>query len=292
MPAVRAAATAAAVLAAVLLWGDPVSAGIAYFGVACAAVFVHGGEYRIRAAMVLAQAAGASGGMIIGAALPSSEVAVVAAAMVVGAVAGAVGRVGPAATGFGMMAVIGVAYTQFGRLEMAWWQPVVLYLAGSALLLVVSLVGALAHPDRYRRRALSEVFTAAAASVRASQAAAGVEAARHRLALASASARQAMLAYRIGRPQHLDAVFAEAQAAAGQAATVSADPDDFDPADADDLVRDWEAAAAALRHDAREGPKPARRPEKRAARCGPRRSHPASLAGSGLGSWWRRAVSR
>ena len=273
-------------LAAVLIWGDPVSAGIAYFGVACSAVFVHGGDYRVRAVLVTAQAGGAITGMMIGALVPSSSVAVVAAAMVVGAVAGAVGRIGPGATAFAMMAVIGVAYTQFGRLGMPWWQPALLYLAGSAALLAVSLLGALTHPERYRRRALADVFLASADVVRAAHSdpggdppvragsvvdgsagdgsagdrstgdsLAGIDAARHRLALASAVARQAVGSYRTARPQRLDGAWVAAQEAAARAAAVAADPRALDHLDAGEVVRDWEASAVELRKgDARAAP--------------------------------------
>jgi uncharacterized membrane protein YccC len=90
-----------------------------------------------------------------------------------------------------------LAFTQFSRLGMPWWEPPLWYLLGSGLVLAAGLVGALHHPRRYQRAALAEVFAAAAALVRAQG---GDTGARARLARASAGAREAVLGYRIRQP--------------------------------------------------------------------------------------------
>ena len=150
-PGLRAAVVAGLVLAGSLLVADLTVGGIAYLGVACAVSFVGRGDYRARAANVGAQAVGAAFGMTVGALVPDTAPWVIGASVVVGVLAGMVGRIGPASTGGAVMAVIGVAYTQFGRLAMPWWEPVLAYLVGSALVLALSLVGAVWHRDRYRR---------------------------------------------------------------------------------------------------------------------------------------------
>jgi hypothetical protein len=209
------------VLAGSLLVADLTVGGIAYLGVACAVSFVGRGDYRSRAANVGAQAVGAAVGMTVGALVPDAAPWVIGAAVVVGVLAGMVGRIGPASTGGAVMAVIGVAYTQFGRLAMPWWEPVLAYLVGSALVLALSLVGAVWHRDRYRRATVSAVFDAAADLVEAAPGAAA-EQARHRLALASAAARQAVAAYRL-RPVAgpLHAAWSAARAAAATAVETS-----------------------------------------------------------------------
>jgi uncharacterized membrane protein YccC len=220
-PGLRAAVAAGLVLAGSLLVADLTVGGIAYLGVACAVSFVGRGDYRSRAANVGAQAVGAAFGMTVGALVPDTAPWVIGAAVVVGVLAGMVGRIGPASTGGAVMAVIGVAYTQFGRLAMPWWEPVLAYLVGSALVLALSLVGAVWHRDRYRRATVSAVFDAAADLVEAAPGAAA-EQARHRLALASAAARQAVAGYRL-RPVAgpLLAAWSAARAAAAIAAETS-----------------------------------------------------------------------
>jgi uncharacterized membrane protein YccC len=212
-PALGAATVAVLVLGAGTAAGRPVEAGLAYFGVACAAVFVSGRHYRVRAALVCAQAAGAVLGMAIGALLPTTTAWVVTVATVVAGLCGVIGAIGPASTAFGMMGVIGLAFTQFSRLGMPWWEPPLWYLLGSGLVLAAGLLGALHHPRRYQRAALAEVFAASAALVRASP---GDTGARARLARASAAAREAVLGYRITGPAHgeIDQIWAEAQATA------------------------------------------------------------------------------
>jgi uncharacterized membrane protein YccC len=198
--------------------------GIAYLGVACAASFIGRGDYRSRAALVAGQAQGATVGMTVGALMPDTGPWVIAAAVVVGVLAGMIGRIGPASTGGAVMAVVGVAYTQFGRLAMPWWEPVLAYATGSALLLALSLPGALLNRERYRRAAVSAVFNAAADLLEAAPGAPADDA-RHRLASASASARVAVVGYRIRPvPGPLAAAWSEARDVAAHAAQAVADP--------------------------------------------------------------------
>jgi uncharacterized membrane protein YccC len=217
-PALRAVVAAGLVLAGSVLVADLTVGGIAYLGVACAVSFVGRGDYRSRAANVGAQAAGAAAGMTVGAFVPDTAPWVITAAVVVGVLAGLLGRIGPASTGGAVMAVIGVAYTQFGRLAMPWWEPVLAYVTGSALVLVLALAGALRHRDRHRRASVSAVFDAAADLLDAAPGA-DAEAARHRLALASAAARVAVAGYRV-RP--VTGPMAAAWSAARDAAATAA----------------------------------------------------------------------
>ena len=107
---------------------------------------------------------------------------------------------------------------------MPWWEPVPAYLLGSAVLLALSLVGAVWHRERYRRAAVSAVFEAAAELVAAAPGA-EAEQARHRLALASAAARQAVAGYRL-RPAAgpLHAAWSVAREAAATAAERTVPP--------------------------------------------------------------------
>jgi uncharacterized membrane protein YccC len=249
-PASGAVVVAVLVLGVGTAAGRPVEAGLTYFGVACAAVFVTGRHYRVRVALVGAQAAGAIIGMTIGAVLPTSTVWVVAVATVVAGLCGAIGAIGPASTAFGMMGVIGLAFTQFSRLGMPWWEPPLWYLLGSGLVLAAGLVGALHHPRRYQRAALAEVFTAAAGLVRAPADDAAV--ARARLARASAAAREAVLGYHIGRPGtgEIDRLWTVAEATALRVAS-HVPGDASDAADLDRLAEEVRAGREAPTRDRR-----------------------------------------
>ncbi|MBL8928033.1 MAG: FUSC family protein [Pseudonocardia sp.] len=255
VPGICALIAAAVVLGGAVAVGNLSVGGIAYLGVACAASFVGGGGTRSRAARVAAQAAGAAAGMTVGALIPATAAWVIAAAVFVGALAGALGRIGPATTGAAVMAVIGLAYTQFGRVGMPWWEPVLAYLFGSAVLLVPALVAG-RHADR---QAVSAVFDAAGDLL----AAPDDDAARHRLAATWASAREAAAGYRL-RPGPLAEAWAGARDAADQAARLAARPSDAGLEARVELGRRWRASAAALRERG-----PARRPADGQVRPGP-----------------------
>ncbi|WP_344414324.1 FUSC family protein [Pseudonocardia ailaonensis] len=233
----RATAAAALVLGGSVLVADLSAGGIAYLGVACAASFIGVGDLRSRAVRVAGQALGAGLGMTVGALVPTTAAWVIGAAVVVGFLAGAVGRIGPASTGGAVMAVIGVAYTQFGRLAMPWWEPVVAYAIGGALLLALAVPGALGCRGRWA--AVAGVLDAAADLAEWPS-----DAARHRLALASAAARTAVAGYRI-RPVSgpIAEVWAGARDAAAQAAALA----DGAAAPAPEPARQWRERAAEVR---------------------------------------------
>ncbi|MBV9919625.1 MAG: FUSC family protein [Pseudonocardia sp.] len=240
-PGLRAAIAAGLVLGGSVMVADLRIGGVAYLGVACAVSFIGFADYRSRTAMLAGQAVGAAVGMTVGALVPDTPTAVIAAAMVVGVLAGMIGRIGPACTGGAVMAVIGVAYTQFGRLAMPWWEPVLAYAIGSALLLALGLAGALFHRERYRRAAVSAVFVAAADLLDAPADAAAE--ARRRLAAASATARTAVAGYRI-RPVSgpLAAAWEEARDVAACAAQAL-----VDPPPPEGRSREWRSRAEQLR---------------------------------------------
>ncbi len=64
--AVWAVLAAAVVAGAGVITGDLVATGLAYFGVACSAVFVTWGVYRARVISLAAQAGGAVAGIVAG----------------------------------------------------------------------------------------------------------------------------------------------------------------------------------------------------------------------------------
>ena len=246
-PGLRAVGAACLVLALSPLVPDPRLAGIAYLGVACTTNFIGGGDYRSRAAKVVGQALGAAIGMTVGALVPGTPPWVVAAAAVVGVLAGVIGRIGPASTAGAVMVLIGIAYTQFDRLAMPWWEPVLAYLVGSALVLALSLVGAPFHRDRYRRAAVAAVFAAAADVVDAGSGAPG-DKARGRLATESAAARVALAGYRV-RPERgpVVAAWSEACEAADRAARAFVGPEPMTAEQASEMSHRWRALAEELR---------------------------------------------
>jgi uncharacterized membrane protein YccC len=242
-PGLRAAAAAVIVLGGAVAVADLSVGGIAYLGVACAVSFVGTGGPRSRVARVGGQAAGAAVGMTVGALVPGTPAWVVSAAVVVGFLAGALGRVGPASTGAAVMAVIGVAYTQFGRLDMPWWGPVLAYVVGSAVVLLLALADSVTAGRDDARKAVAAVWDAAADLVSAPE----DDATRHRLAAAWATANEAVTGYRL-RPAtgELAAAWAGARDAAAAAARIAARPSANDPGTRTDLAGRWRAAAAAV----------------------------------------------
>ncbi|GAY12954.1 FUSC family protein [Pseudonocardia sp. N23] len=244
-PGLRAALAAALVLGGSALLADLSVGGIAYLGVACAVSFVGRGDYRARAVRVAAETLGAAAGMTVGMLVPDTTPWVLAAAVVVGVVAGMVGCIGPASTGAAVMAVIGVAYTQFGRLPMPWWVPVAAYVVGSAVLLALSLAGGLRDRDRHRRAAVAAVLDAAAELLDGLRGP-GADAARHRLALASADARAAVAGYRGDVvADRLGGAWSEARDAATLAARIAVAPGPSD--DPEELARAWRTRARRIR---------------------------------------------
>ncbi len=237
VPGLRAVTAAVIVLGVSAAAADLSVGGIAYLGVACAVSFVGAGGRRARVARVAAQAAGAAIGMTIGILIPATPGWVVAAAAVVGFVAGALGAIGPGSTGAAVMAVIGLAYTQFNRLGMPWWEPVLAYLIGSTVLLLLALVG------RSRTRAVvAAVWEAAADFVTTPD-----DKGRRALAAAWATAHEAVTGYRLRAASGpLAQAWNGARDAAAHAARIAVLPSTED-ASRDDLARRWRDAAALVR---------------------------------------------
>jgi uncharacterized membrane protein YccC len=238
LPGLRATAAAAIVLGGAVAIADPSFGGIAYLGVACAVSFVGTGGARSRVARVAGQAAGAVVGMTVGALVPATAGWVVPTAAAVGLVAGALGRIGPASTGAAVMAVIGVAYTQFDRLAVLWWEPVLAYLVGSGVVLAFALSESVTVGRHHARRAVAAVWTGAAELVLTPD----DDAARHRLAAAWATAHEAVTGYRLRPAARALADWADARAAASEAAWIAASPS-TDPTTRSELARRWRAAA-------------------------------------------------
>jgi Fusaric acid resistance protein-like len=139
-PALWALAAAGLVAGAGLVTGDRTESGLAYFGVACAAVFVTSGSYRGRAISLTSQAIGAIGGIVLGVAVTRESLIVkVLAAAVVAMASGMVGRIGRSATAGALMAVIGLAFGQFGGVTMTGWEQGVWYLIGTLVVAVFAL---------------------------------------------------------------------------------------------------------------------------------------------------------
>jgi FUSC-like inner membrane protein yccS len=79
-----------------------------------------------------------------------------------GVVSGMVGGIGPSAPAFGMMLSIGVAFGQFGRSSLPWWQQALWYLLGTAIAAVAVLAPWAYRRGAPERRAVAGVYFAAA----------------------------------------------------------------------------------------------------------------------------------
>lgn len=237
VPGLRAVTAAAIVLGVAAAAADLPVGGIAYLGVACAVSFVDAGGRRAQLARVAAQAAGAAVGMTIGILIPATPGWVVPSAAIVGFVAGALGAIGPASTGAAVMAVIGLAYTQFNRLDMPRWEPVLAYLVGSSVLLLLAL-----RERHHPRGAVATVWEAAADLVTTPD----DDGRRRALAGAWTTAHEAVTGYRL-RPASGPRAQAwnGARDAAAHAARIAVLPSADDAAA--DLARRWRAAAARVR---------------------------------------------
>ncbi|BBZ28835.1 hypothetical protein MMAD_31300 [Mycolicibacterium madagascariense] len=188
--ALRAVGGAGVIALAGAILGDLRVVGVAYLGAACSVAFVTGGTYGNRLRALAAQGTGAIVGIGVGATLPHSAVALVAAATVVGVVSGLVGALGANAPGMGMMLSIGLAFGQFGASTLPWWQQDLWYSAGTAVIAVATLSPWLFRRGVLERQAVADVYFAAAALCTATGGPAA-RAARMNLAAASARARAA-----------------------------------------------------------------------------------------------------
>jgi uncharacterized membrane protein YccC len=168
--------------------GQLQAVGVAYLGAACAAAFLVGGVFWVRMSTLVVQSIGAAIGISLGVLLPTSAVSLIATAAAAGFASGLIGAVGPSAPGFGMMLSIGVAFGQFGGSALPWWQQVLGYLVGTALVTVAALSPWLFRRSTLERQLLAEVFVAAA-DLCAVVGTEDARPARVRLAAASAAAR-------------------------------------------------------------------------------------------------------
>ncbi|MCW2527981.1 MAG: hypothetical protein JWM76_2841 [Pseudonocardiales bacterium] len=190
------AVIAAATIAGVGVWtGHLVATGMAYFGVACASVFVTAGVYRARLLALVCQGAGAVAGFGLGS-LAGPAWSKIVIAVLVAFVAGLIGAVGRLITSGAVMAVIGVAFAEFSGLAMPWWQQSLCYLLGTAAVGVIAVAPWVVRRNRMERAAVAAVFEASAELFRLvpSKTAA---AARARLVAASATAQEAVAGHRL-----------------------------------------------------------------------------------------------
>ncbi len=153
------AVTAAGLVAAAGVAGGRLDAvGLAYFGVACAAVFVTSGAYRTRLLSVVCQGAGAGAGIIVGVAVADSTPSKVAVAALAALVSGAVGVIGPMVTAAALMALVGLSFGEFARVPMPGWEQAAWYLTGTAVLGVIAVAGWPVCRDRPEWAAVAAVF--------------------------------------------------------------------------------------------------------------------------------------
>ncbi|NDK90626.1 FUSC family protein [Gordonia desulfuricans] len=198
-PALTTAAAALVVVIIGLALGRAELVAVTLFGTACAAVLADRTATRQRCAWALAlQALGACVGIAVGS-LTTDPVGQVAIAAAVAFVSGPLGRVGRSAAGCGLMAIIGVAFAQFGGTGLPWYQQCLCYLVGTAAIAVVDLGPWPWQPRGIRRAAVAAVFRASATLVDA----AGTDdapAARSSLLAASERARHVVFGPHLPRP--------------------------------------------------------------------------------------------
>jgi Fusaric acid resistance protein-like len=190
-PALRAFGVTAVIAVSGAVLGDLEAVGIAFFGAACSAAFAAGGAvYRAGAMALLAQAAGAVTGLVIGVLVPSTAAWFICVAAAFGVASGVIGAVGPNTPALGLMMSVGLAFGQFGRPSGPWWQAALWYLVGTAAVTVAMLPPWLLRRDSSRRRAIGAVLFAAA-DLCAAIGTEGAPSARARLTAASAIGRMA-----------------------------------------------------------------------------------------------------
>lgn len=224
-PAVRAVA-AAGVIALIGVTTHRLSAvSLMYFGAACAVAFVAVGSLRTRLVALLAQGLGAAAGLGLGAIGASGDVSKVLVAAAVGLLSGMLGSIGRLVTAFALMAVIGVAYEQFGNVPLPWYDQAGWYLAGTLVVSIAAMLPTRGGRLAYERGAVADVYAAVAGLL----AAVGTPAAADRrrdLAAASAASRAALDDHRIlparagARPSRIRTQFRGSQLAALAAASL------------------------------------------------------------------------
>lgn len=157
-PAGWALLAAAVVAGAGVVSEDRVATGLAYFGVACAAVLVTSGGYRTRLTALVCQGAGAAGGIVLGVAVAGSVPATLAAAAAVAMLSGMVGAIGRMATAGALMAVIGLGFGEFARVRLPGWEQGAWYFVGTLVVAVCALAGWPVFRERVAWVAVAAVF--------------------------------------------------------------------------------------------------------------------------------------
>ena len=109
-----------------------------YLGLTFGAVYTKWGSYRLRAATLLGQAVGATAGLWLGS-IPHTDPSRVMVAVAVGVLAGALAGLAPALTAAANMAVIAVAFGEFGQVDRSLSTEIGCYLIGGAIIAVVAL---------------------------------------------------------------------------------------------------------------------------------------------------------
>lgn len=167
-----------------------------FFGAACAVGFVGTGSHRTRLIALAAQGSGAAAGLGLGAIGASSDAGKVIVAAAVGLLSGMLGAIGRLVTAFALMAVIGVAYAQFGGVPLPWYEQAGWYLLGTTLASAAAILPLRSRRRDYERSSVAAVFDAAADLL---DAIGTSEASSKRSALAAASAvsRDAMADHRV-----------------------------------------------------------------------------------------------
>ena len=197
-PALSASLAAAVVAGAdVVLTGNHVATGLAYFGVACAAVFLTSGGYRLRAISLMAQGIGAFIGIVVGVAVADSVPATLAVAAGVAMLSGMLGAIGPMTTAGALMAAVGLGFGEFARLPMPGWEQGSWYLVGTLAVAVGALAGWPIHRDRIAWIAVASVFDRAADLAQCPDRG-QIAAARAALATAVAATRSEVFDHRLG----------------------------------------------------------------------------------------------
>jgi uncharacterized membrane protein YccC len=208
-PAAWAVLAASGVAVAGVLTDRLDETGLAYFGVACAAIFVTSGAYRTRLLAGVIQAVGAGAGIVLGILVADSDAEKIAVAAAVALLSGLIGAIGRLAAAGALMALIGLAFGEFARIDLATWQQPLWYGAGTLLVLILAIAAWPFRRDRPEWQSVAAVFeqsarlfeavgTAAASSVRADLAAASAtsrtEVYDHRLGRSANARRQRLLA--------------------------------------------------------------------------------------------------
>ena len=133
-----------------------------YFGAACAIAFITSGSLRTRLVALGAQGSGAALGLGVGAIGTSSDAGKILVAAAIGLVSGMIGSIGRLVAAFALMAVIGVAYEQFGGVPLPWYEQAGWYVAGTLVVSIAAIFPFRSGRSGYERSAVADVYDASA----------------------------------------------------------------------------------------------------------------------------------